>query len=208
MTREEFLPIVKRLRSVYKDFLTDEDTIDSWYELLKDMDVNVLMAATIKYMQTQKFPPFPADLRGQITSKELQLSPEAAWHIVDQALWSCTSFKACEEVFETFPEPVKAALGSAGTLYGYTQEEASSVQKALFLKAYKDALNRAVTDSRMSPTVRAVVDKIESYEQVALPVFEAKPELPEPKEPVEIDPRFQELLDGVREFERTHPQQP
>lgn len=208
MTREEFLPIVKRLRSVYKDFLTDEDTIDSWYELLKDMDVNVLMAATIKYMQTQKFPPFPADLRGQITSKELQLSPEAAWHIVDQALWSCTSFKACEEVFETFPEPVKAALGSAGTLYGYTQEEAGSVQKALFLKAYKDALNRAVTDSRMSPTVRAVVDKIESYEQVALPVFEAKPELPEPREPVEIDPRFQELLDGVREFERTHPQQP
>lgn len=207
MTREEFLPIAKLLRSVYKDFLTEEDTINSWYELLKDMDVNVLKTATIKYMQTQKFPPFPADLRGQITSKELQLSPEAAWHIVDQALWSCTSFKACEEVFETFPEPVKAALGSAGTLYGYTQEEASSVQKALFLKAYKDALNRAVTDSRMSPTVRAVVDKIESYEQVALPVFEAKPELPEPKEPVEIDPRFKELLDGVREFERTHPQQ-
>ena len=208
MTREEFLPIAKLLRSVYKDFLTEEDTINSWYELLKDMDVNVLKTATIKYMQTQKFPPFPADLRGQITSKEYQLSPEAAWHIVDQALWSCTSFKACEEVFETFPEPVKAALGSAGTLYGYTQEEAGSVQKALFLKAYKDALNRAITDSRMSPTVRAVVDKIESYEQAALPVFEAKPELPEPREPVEIDPRFQELLDGVREFERTHPQQP
>lgn len=208
MTREEFLPIVKLLRSVYKDFLTEEDTINSWYELLKDMDVNVLKTATIKYMQTQKFPPFPADLRGQITSKEYQLSPEAAWHIVDQALWSCTSFKACEEVFETFPEPVKVALGSAGTLYGYTQEEAGSVQKALFLKAYKDALNKAVTDSRMSPTVRAVVDKIESYEQVALPVIEAKPELPEPREPVEIDPRFQELLDGVREFERTHPQQP
>lgn len=208
MTREEFLPIAKLLRSVYKDFLTEEDTINSWYELLKDMDVNVLKTATIKYMQTQKFPPFPADLRGQITSKEYQLSPEAAWHIVDQALWSCTSFKACEEVFETFPEPIKNALGSAGTLYGYTQEEAGSVQKALFLKAYKDALNKAITDSRMSPTVRTVVDKIESYEQVALPVIEAKPELPEPREPVEIDPRFQELLDGVREFERTHPQQP
>lgn len=208
MTREEFLPIAKLLRSVYKDFLTDEDTINSWYELLKDMDVNVLKTATIKYMQTQKFPPFPADLRGQITSKELQLSPEAAWHIVDQALWSCTSFKACEEVFETFPEAIKAALGSAGTLYGYTQEEAGSVQKALFLKAYKDALNRAITDSRMSPTVRAVVDKIESYEQVALPVFEAKPELPEPREPIEIDPRFQKLADDFKEYERTHPKEP
>jgi len=158
MSKEEFIPIVRTMKAVYVDpkFIPDESAITVWYELLKDLDPKALMAAVAKYMQTEKFPPFPADLRKMLQTN--YMSAEEAWSHVSDALWSCTSYKKAEEAFNDLPEECQRTLGSADALYAYTQGEWNeSVNKALFIKSYNPMVERMQTESRMSPSLRTAL---------------------------------------------------
>ena len=158
MSKEEFIPIVRTMKAVYADpkFIPDESAITVWYELLKDLDSKALMAAVAKYMQTEKFPPFPADLRKMLQTN--YMSAEAAWSHVSNALWSCTSYKKAEEAFDRLPEECQRTLGSADALYAYTQGEWNeSVNKSLFIKSYNPTVERMQIESRMSPSLRTAL---------------------------------------------------
>ena len=62
---EDFKTVVKVLKSTYTgpNFLPDADAVKAWYYMLKDINFEVLKAATYKYAMTNKFPPTVADLR-------------------------------------------------------------------------------------------------------------------------------------------------
>ena len=64
MTEQEFIKIGKALKGVYcqKEFLSDQEDLKVWYELLKDYDYKILQQATIDYMKNNHYPPTPADL--------------------------------------------------------------------------------------------------------------------------------------------------
>lgn len=163
MKREEFVPIVRTMKAVYADpkFIPDETAIAVWYELLKDLDPDLLKAAVAKYMQTEKFPPYPADLRKMIQTN--YMSAEEAWGKVSDALWSCTSHKKAEEAFNGLPEECQRTLGSADALYAYTQGEWNeSVNKALFIKSYNPTVERMQTESRMSTSLRTALGAVNS----------------------------------------------
>ena len=158
LTKEEFIPIVRTMKSVYTDakFIPDENAVAVWYELLKDIDAKSLMAAVAKYMQTEKFPPFPADLRKMLQAN--YMSAEEAWSHISDALWSCTSLKKAEEAFNELPEECQRTLGSADALYAYTQGEWNeSVNKSLFIKSYNPMVERMQTESRMSIPLRTAL---------------------------------------------------
>ena len=146
------------MKAVYTDakFIPDENSINVWYELLKDIDTKALMAAVAKYMQTEKFPPFPSDLRKMLQSN--YMSAEEAWAHISSALWSCTSLKRAEEAFNDLPEECQRTLGSADVLFSYTQGEWNeSVNKALFIKSYNPMVERMQTESRMSIPLRTAL---------------------------------------------------
>ena len=158
MTQEEFYPIVQTLKAIYTDpkFMPDENSINVWYQLLKDLDAKLLMAAVAKYMQTEKFPPFPADLRRMLQTN--YRTPDEAWAIVSDSLWSVTSRKKADKVFNDLPEECQKTIGSAEALYAYTQGEWNeSVNNALFTKNYKAIVERMQTESRMSVPLRTAL---------------------------------------------------
>lgn len=147
---------------MYSDpkFIANEDAINVWYELLKDMDAKVLMASVAKYMQTEKFPPFPADLRK--VNEGRFLSGEEAWTIVSDALWACTSRTKAGEMFDKFPPEVQKTLGSADALYAYTQGEWNEgVNKALFIKSYNPTVENMKAENRMSTPLKTALSAAE-----------------------------------------------
>lgn len=165
MTKEEFIPIVRMLKAVYTDqrFIPNEDSIVIWYELLKDLNVSELKAAVAKYMQTEKFPPYPADLRKMLQAN--YMTPEQAWSYVSDALWACTSRKKAEAEFNNLPIECQKTIGSADAFYAYTQGEWNeSVNKALFIKAYKPVVEQMQTESRMSIPLRNALSTAERKE--------------------------------------------
>ena len=150
------------LKAVYTDqrFIPNEDSIAVWYELLKDMDPAALKIAVAKYMQTEKFPPYPADLRKMLQAN--YMTPEQAWGYVSDALWACTSLKKAEKEFQNLPIECQKTLGSAEALYAYTQGEWNEgVNKALFIKSYAPTVERMQTESRMSKPLLTALNAAE-----------------------------------------------
>lgn len=168
MTKEEWVVIAKRLKAVYssQDFLKDVEAVDIWYELLKDLDGKTVQLSAAKWMQTEHFPPAPADLR-KVTEKNF-LSPDEAWAMVSDSLWGCTSREKTNKVFDKLPDEVQKTLGSADALYSYTQGEWNeSVSKALFIKNYKPTVERLKQESRVSKPIMKVLvggDEIQQIE--------------------------------------------
>ena len=153
---------MRTLKAVYTDskFIPNEDAINVWYELLKDLDCKTLMAAVAKYMQTEKFPPFPADLRKMLQATFMP--PDEAWGKVSDALWACTSREKAEKEFNKLPIECQKTLGSADALYAYTQGEWNEgVNKALFIKSYNPTVERLQTESRMSIPLRTALTTTE-----------------------------------------------
>ena len=65
MTREEFKPMAKTLKIAYQkdNFLSDKDSLNLWYYMLKDLDAKVVFDAVSKYIKTKTFQPTIADIR-------------------------------------------------------------------------------------------------------------------------------------------------
>lgn len=81
MTREEFGKVAAILKAAYeKDkFLSQRETMEVWYMLLKDMPYEVAKESAVRHMRTCKFPPTPAEIIGQAVDA---IMPE-------QENWSC-----------------------------------------------------------------------------------------------------------------------
>ena len=64
MTKDEFRPIVRKLRIAYRrdKFFDEDDMIDLWYERLGKADKDILMAAADKYIDNHTFQPTIADI--------------------------------------------------------------------------------------------------------------------------------------------------
>lgn len=75
LTVDQFIVITKGLKEVYQrdKFLQTRESLDVWYNLLKDIDYPILSIAIQKYMLNNKFAPTPADIREavlQVTTTE------------------------------------------------------------------------------------------------------------------------------------------
>lgn len=87
---EDFKSVAKVLKSTYTgpNFLPDEDAVKAWYYMLKDINFEVLKAATYKYAMTNKFPPTVADLREAaltVTNGDIPLWSDG-WEQVQRAI--------------------------------------------------------------------------------------------------------------------------
>lgn len=65
MTKDEFKPIVQRLRKVYPQdgFLADKEAFDIWFELLEDLETPAVKQVVDDYIKEHQYPPTIADIR-------------------------------------------------------------------------------------------------------------------------------------------------
>lgn len=67
MTKDEFRPIIKKLKIAYRreNFFNDEDMIDLWYERLGDLKTAFLAEAVNNYIDANAYQPTIADIRAE-----------------------------------------------------------------------------------------------------------------------------------------------
>ena len=91
MTGNEFKSILAVLTASYKNFVvTDETKAKIWYEMLGDIDYDVLKLAVQKHSLENEFPPTIASLRKaaqQVTSPQIaNLNAGDGWEEVKEAI--------------------------------------------------------------------------------------------------------------------------
>lgn len=146
MTREEFRILVKGMRAVYSDpkFIADKDAFDIWYSMLNDLPYDVASMAVQTYMMTEKFPPTIADIRNQCVKNQNrdEMSEAECWAIVSKAIRD--SAYHAQEHFDSFPEDIKKAIGSADVLrsWGMDCDYNELVAQSQFYKCLKEVRKR------------------------------------------------------------------
>ena len=103
MNINTFKNATKGLRIAYQkyNFMNDEVTFNFWYEMLKNYDDKMLSQAVYRYIQTNEYPPVPANIikqieRMTIPEDERNWSAERAWQLVEKAITMWHSSKQNE----------------------------------------------------------------------------------------------------------------
>ena len=167
MTKTEFAKIVGTLKAIYADpkFIADEIAINAWYDLLKDLPYDVASMATQSYMQTEHFPPTPADIRkyaSQITSPVTNdMSEIDAWGKVSKAI--CNSLYHSEEEFARLPKLIQQTLGNHIRLRELAELDAGqlqTVEASNFMRSYRAKLEAHKRESQLNESLRLSINQM------------------------------------------------
>lgn len=183
LSEEQFRVLVKAMWAIYPKatFIPTEESFKVWYSLLKDLSYETLSQAVQAHMQTNKFPPTPADIREKAQQfveqpEELYMSEGWAAGLVMKAARNSTY--GAEEEFAKLPPLVQDAVGSVEALRSLgalAPDVLASVAKGQFLASYRAKVKEHTEQQKFSPYLRQQVD---SVKRTALgETYDAKPEL-------------------------------
>lgn len=167
MLKDEFKLICKGMKALYADpkFISNQDAFDMWYTLLQDLDYEIVSMATQAYMQTEKFPPTPADIRRyaqQITAPKTEgMSEMNAWDKVRKAL--SNGLYGAEEEFERLPKLCQEVIGSPARLREMAQVDTSEVETVVasnFMRNYRARLESHRHDMTLNESLRNSIEQV------------------------------------------------
>jgi len=159
-TRAEFAPLIALLSALYPERKTDPAMTEAYYQILNDIDIELLKAATLQLAANPDTNFFPR--AGALRTAAFALvetasgTPNAddAWDEVMKAIGKYGMYRKPE-----FSDPLiqKALDGIGGwrTLCMSDESETSYTRDA-FKKSFAAMIGRARTDVRMLPAVRAI----------------------------------------------------
>lgn len=167
MEKEEFKKIVKGLKSIYADpkFIADQFAYDMWFALLGDLPYEVVSMATKAYMQSETFPPTPADIRRyayKVTSPVTEdMSEIEAWGLVRKALNN--GYYGAETEFEKLPPLIQETLGNPARLREMSQldvSEVETVEQSHFVRNYRAKLESHRKNGQLDKGLQASINQI------------------------------------------------
>lgn len=162
MTFDDFKILAKTLRSVYYNsgLLADNDAVQVWYQLLKDIPYEDAALSVARYASTEHFPPTPVDIRrGCITNTKATPTANEAWALVRKALRN--AIYGSEEEFAKLPMICQRALGSADilkTLAMMDSETVNSFEQSHFIKTYNILVEREKKDAQLPESIRQMIE--------------------------------------------------
>lgn len=183
LTEDQFRVLVKAMWAAYPKatFIPTEESFKVWYSLLSDLPYETLAQAVQAHMQTNKFPPTPADIREKAQQfvqqpEELYMSEGWASGLVMKAARNSTY--GAEEEFAKLPPIVQEAIGSVEALRSLgalAPDVLASVAKGQFLSSYRATVKAHTEQQRYSPYLQQQMDSIK---RMALGEdYDAKPEI-------------------------------
>lgn len=167
MTDREFNALAKGLKTVYADpkFIADDYAVEIWFKLLNDIPYEIATMAAQKYMQTEKFPPTPADIRRYATQIMSPLSEDLteyqAWDMVRRAINN--GIYGAEEEFNKLPKIVQSVIGSperirsAATL---EPEDLETVEKSHFMRSFRARVEAHKREQQLNAGLRDAISEI------------------------------------------------
>lgn len=181
MEREEFKKIIKGLKSIYADpkFIADQFAFDMWYGLLGDLPYEVISMATKAYMQTETFPPTPADIRRyayKVTSPVTEdMSELEAWGMVIKAIGN--SLYGAEKEFAKLPPIIQQTLGNPARLREMASLETSeveTVEQSHFVRNYRAKLEASRRNGQLDKNLQTSIGIMRSDNTPTLEVHEVE----------------------------------
>ena len=159
MTRKEFSQIAMTLRTAYstnKDFLATADSLDVWFEMLKDLPCQAASYAVQRHIMTSRWPPTIAEIRRGATPEPEIPNAAAAWMLVRRA--ARNGLHGSAEEYAALPEPVQRALGDRRTLFdlAFLDDYAIELKQAQFVRAYEIEMTRAREQALLPASARDV----------------------------------------------------
>lgn len=167
MDKQRFAALFAGLSSVYGDKIPHTNAcLNVWYASLADLDYKAVETAVLRYIQTEKFAPKPADIREIVlhaSSTNKDGDAGASFEIAMSAVrrfgysragaaqkWLDENYPLTGAVVERvgFKSICDSPIDSRGVLLGQ------------FMKIYKDIAERKKQDAMTSPAVRVMIEKI------------------------------------------------
>ena len=197
MLKEELLPILKVLKSVYTDpkFIPDGYAAETWFTVLHSFDINEVKAAVQEYLSSGHYAPVPADIvqlinkRARRNSLDAQgIEPLSAWNTVRKSarVYEDTAV----EMYEKLPGIIQKVIGSPAYLVslGCMSIDQIEVEKSHFLRSYEAALKENKIISSLPKSLQPTLAETDRRERI-----------PDARQ-TGNDGGFTEAPDAVRDF--------
>ena len=202
MTEKQFYQIVQGLKAVYADpkYIADEFAMSVWYDLLKDLPYDIATMAVQRYMQTETYPPKPADIRRhaqEITSPVSEdMSEIEAWGLVRKAINN--GIYGADKEFARLPKIIQDTLGSPARIREMASldtSEVETIEQSHFIRNYRARLESHKREQQLNDGLREAISAARSPE----PMIEvSEPIAIEATEPAEIPPEIEAELEKFK----------
>lgn len=186
MTENETKKIIAYIITAYPNFKPDnmKYTVELWKEMLGEYTYSQVYAGLKAYISTDKsgFAPSIGQLVDKIhnLTEQSPLNEMEAWSLVSKALKN--GYYGAEEEFKKLPPIVQRAVGSPQMLRNWATTDIKSIENVVqsnFMRVYKAECMRESELQRMSPDIRALIDKVNEnrpqiYTKQEQPMIEEK----------------------------------
>lgn len=168
-TIEDIAQIVAVISAAYPNFNPTENTVEVYCQTLKDIDAELLKAATLQAISEpgRKFAPSVGEIRGAIIEIRKTVSdiPDSfrAWTEVKKAMVEVGSYRKPE-----FSSPVIAEAVRAMGWKNLCLSENEVADRAHFVKAYEQLVRRIEADTNYLPEVRGYIEENRANSEIKL----------------------------------------
>ena len=162
-TEEQTAVLVAMIGAAYPNFKATEMTLDVYYQTLKDLDYDLLKAATLHAIAQPRraFAPSVGEIRGAVSD------------ILQQSSHMPSSFEAWNEFLQQAravghmgtPEFSHPLVAKTVKVLGWRElclSENQVADRARFIQAYEQLAERASRDMVMLPSVKGYIDNTAS----------------------------------------------
>ena len=168
MKKDEVIMILGIMKTAYPSFykeMTREEmynTIDLWYEMLKDFDSKIVVLTVKELINSFKYPPTIADVKSKIyelTNKEE--TPAELWNKLTKAVRN--GIYGYKEEFEKLPPEVQKFVQNPIQLKEMAMLDSDvfhTVTKGQFLKQIEILKKQKKEEKMMLPEVKKMVQSI------------------------------------------------
>ena len=166
MTKEEFAKIAAGIRASYpnQNLLSDTDTLDWWFSMLKDLDYNITAQAVTKWIATNKFAPSIAEIRQAASAVALGDIPDwgSGWGEVRNAI-SCYGYVRPKEALDSMSEITREVVKRMGWLnLCQSSIEQEETNRANFRMLYEELSRRKKEDSQTPGYLKELIAKTQA----------------------------------------------
>lgn len=148
-------------------------TLKLYQRMLADVDMQVLQAATLQHIASNKFFPAIAELRGMCGTVAVPQLPTAmeGWGEVIDALADVRYYRYADG-FHALPQfsPITQKVVDAMGFHTLSASEDGTADRARFLQAYEVMARRMADNQALLPEVRAVQARIAAAETPQLAI--------------------------------------
>ena len=164
MTKQEFSKLAMMMRTCYprETILPNNNAMDTWFEMLKDIPFDVASAGLQKWCLTNKWSPAISDIRAMAVevSVESEKDWSEGWQEVQRAVMHYGMYRP-DEAMESMSPITRKVVKRLGWMEICTSET-PEVNRANFRMIYERESERAKRDAQVSQNVKELIDRIQT----------------------------------------------